>query len=127
MNDLDLLRYNILDEDYDNQNRIYICHYDGVNYSGLATNSNLSKVYNNGDTYERIYEMDEDNKIIKVIIKFYDRNLNISYSCEKAINSNIIYKKADSVKTEEISKEEYKKLAKAFIKKNDISIFNLLK
>lgn len=127
MKDLDLLRYNILDEDYDNQNRIYICHYDGINYSGLATNSNLSKVYNNGDTYERIYEMDEDNKIIKVIIKFYDRNLNISYSCEKAINSNIIYKKADSVKTEEISKEEYKKLAKAFIKKNDISIFNLLK
>ena len=118
MKDLDLLRYNILDEDYDNQNRIYICHYDGINYSGLATNSNLSKVYNNGDTYERIYEMDEDNKIIKVIIKFYEKESNFSYSCEKAINSNIIYKKADSVKTEEISKEEYEKLAKAFIKKN---------
>lgn len=127
MKDLDLLRYSILDEDYDNQNRIYICHYDGINYSGLATNSNLSKVYNNGDTYERIYEMGEDNKIIKVIIKFYEKESNISYSCEKAINSNIIYKKADSVKTEEISKEEYEKLAKAFIKKNDISIFNLLK
>jgi hypothetical protein len=124
MKDLDLLRYNILDEDYDNQNRIYLCHYDGINYSGLATNSNLSKVYNNGDTYERIYEMDEDNKIIKVIIKFYEKESNISYLCEKAINSNIVYKKADSVKTEEISKEEYEKLAKAFIKKNDILIFN---
>lgn len=127
MKDLDLLRYNILDEDYDNQNRIYLCHYDGINYSGLATNSNLSKVYNNGDTYERIYEMDEDNKIIKVIIKFYEKESNISYLCEKAINSNIVYKKADSVKTEEISKEEYEKLAKAFIKKNDIAIFDLLK
>ena len=127
MKDLDLLRYNILDEDYDNQNRIYICHYDGINYSGLATNSNLSKVYNNGDTYERIYEMDEDNKIIKVIIKFYEKESNISYLCEKAINSNIVYKKADSVKTEEISKEEYERLAKAFIKKNDIAIFDLLK
>ena len=83
MKDLDLLRYSILDEDYDNQNRIYICHYDGIN-------SNLSKVYNNGDTYERIYEMDEDNKIIKVIIKFYEKESNISYLCEKAINSNII-------------------------------------
>jgi hypothetical protein len=71
--------------------------------------------------------MDEDNKIIKVIIKFYEKESNISYSCEKAIHSNIIYKKANSVKTEEISKEEYEKLAKAFIKKNDISIFNLLK
>ena len=118
MKDLDLLRYNILDEDYDNQNRIYLCHYDGINYSGLATNSNLSKVYNNGDTYERIYEMDEDNKIIKVIIKFYEKESNISYLCEKTINSNIVYKKADSVKTEEISKEEYENLAKAFIKKN---------
>lgn len=127
MKDLDLLRYNILDEDYDNQNRIYLCHYDGINYSGLATNSNLSKVYNNGDTYERIYEMDEDNKIIKVIIKFYEKESNISYLCEKAINSNIVYKKADSVKTEEISKEEYEKLAKAFIKKNDIAIFDLLR
>ena len=127
MKDLDLLRYNILDEDYDNQNRIYLCHYDGINYSGLATNSNLSKVYNNGDTYERIYEMDEDNKIIKVIIKFYEKESNISYLCEKTINSNIVYKKADSVKTEEISKEEYEKLAKAFIKKNGIAIFDLLK
>ena len=127
MKDLDLLRYNILDEDYDNQNRIYLCHYDGINYSGLATNSNLSKVYNNGDTYERIYEMDEDNRIIKVIIKFYEKESNISYLCEKAINSNIVYKKADSVKTEEISKEEYEKLAKAFIKKNDIAIFDLLR
>ena len=127
MKDLDLLRYNILDEDYDNQNRIYLCHYDGINYSGLATNSNLSKVYNNGDTYERIYEMDEDNKIIKVIIKFYEKESNISYLCEKAINSNIVYKKADSVKAEEISKEEYEKLAKAFIKKNDIAIFDLLR
>ena len=127
MKDLDLLRYNILDEDYDKQNRIYICHYDGINYSGLETNSHLSMSYNNGDKHERIYEMDEDNKITKVIIKFYDKNLNVSYLCEKAINSNIIYKKADSVKTEEISKEEYEKLAKAFIEKNDIAIFDLLK
>jgi len=36
----------------------------------------------------------------------------------------ILFKKAYSVKTEEISKEEYEKLAKAFINENDILIFN---
>lgn len=126
MEGLGLLRYFIIEDDF-NKHEFTICFYDGINYSGSVMGSDISRSYNNGDTYKRIYEKNNDEEINKVIIKFYEKESNISYSCEKAINSNIIYKKADSVKTEEISKEEYEKFAMAFIKKNDISIFNLLK
>jgi hypothetical protein len=126
MEGLGLLRYFIIEDNF-NKHEFTMCFYDGINYSGSVMGSDIGQSYNNGDKYERIYEKNNDKEIIKVIIKFYEKESNISYSCEKAINSNIIYKKADSVKTEEISKEEYEKLAKAFIKKNDIAIFDLLK
>ena len=122
MEGLGLLRYFIIEDDF-NKHEFTMCFYDGINYSGSVMGSDISQSYINGDRYERIYEKN-NKEIIKVIIKFYEKESNISYSCEKSINSNIIYKKADSTKTEEISKEEYEKLAKAFIKKNDILIFN---
>ena len=58
-----------------------MCFYDGINYSWSVMGSDIGQSYNNGDTYERIYEKNNDKEIIKVIIKFYEKESTISYSC----------------------------------------------
>ena len=113
------LRYEIIDDDFNIDNKCSFAFYDGANFSGSIMNYNLFQRYANGDEYERIYEKGNNDKIIKVIIKFYEKKSNIIYSCEKEIKSDVIYKKTDSSRDETISKEEFEDFVINFIAKNN--------
>lgn len=113
------LRYAVMDDDFNAKNKCSFGFYDGVNFSGSIINYNLHQEYINGDSYERLYGREND-KIIKVTIKYYDKELNITYSCEKELNNEAIYKKANSSNVEIITKEEYEEFALKFINKNTV-------
>ena len=103
----------------------WFCHYDGINYTGIEENGVLTQRYFNGDIYKRIYEKDSNKQIIKVTFSFYDKESNITYSSEREIDKDIIYKKTVSEETIDVSKEEYDEFTKEFIKKNNITFFDI--
>ena len=112
------LRYKIIEDDFNLDNKCSFAFYDGINFGGCIMDFNLSQKYNNGDTYERIYEKDNNQNVIKVAISFYEKDNDITFSCEKEINSEIVYKKKDSTSNEIITREEYEEFAIKFIRKN---------
>jgi len=116
------LRYEVDEDDFNLKNKCSFVFYDGINFSGSIINYNLQQEYINGDSYERLYDTNDD-KIIKVTIKFYDKELNVTYSCEKKLNNEVIYKKISSSNVEIITKEEYKEYALKFINKNTVKRF----
>ena len=127
MNEIDTqLRFNIIDDDFNIDNKCSFAFYDGVNFSGAIMNYNLSQQYSNGDEYERIYERNTNNKVTKVIIKFYEKNSDITYCCEKSVNSENIYCKSNDGFNEIISKEEYERFVIDFIARNNYSINEIL-
>ena len=123
----DGLRYEILDEDFNNNKGFSIMFSDGINYGESIYNGDLSRTYGNGDKYTRTRKKDDKHNIIKVIISFYEKESNLTYYSLKGINSEIIYKKNDSNNIIEVTKEEYESFAKRFIKKNNYTFDDLLK
>lgn len=103
----------------------WFCHYDGINYTGIEENGVLTQNYFNGDMYKRIYEKDSNKQIIKVTFSFYDKESDITYSVEREIDKDPIYRKTDSNGTIEVSKEEYDEFTNKFIKKNNITFFDI--
>ena len=95
-----------------------IGHYDGLNFTKNIFNGNILISYFNGDNYERIYQKDKNGNITKVIIKYYDKDNNLSYDCEKEKDKEAIYKKDDSINVNTIDKEEYINFIGEFISKN---------
>ncbi len=116
------LRYEVDEDDFNLKNKCSFVFYDGINFSGSIINYNLQQEYINGDSYERLYDINDD-KIIKVTIKFYDKELNVTYSCEKELNNEVIYKKISPSNVEIITKDEYKEYALKFINKNTVKRF----
>jgi len=115
----DELRYEILDEDFNNNKGFSFMFSDGINYGESILNGDLSRTYFNGDNYTRTRKKDDKHNIIEVIISFYEKESNLTYYSLKEKNSEIIYKKNDSNNIIEVTKEEYESFAKRFIKKNN--------
>ena len=115
------LRSIIIEDDFNLETKISFMFYDGINFGGSIRDYNMYQGYANGDTYQRIFDR-KDNKIVKVTIKFYDKQLNISSYCEKELDGEVVYKKDDSSNVEIITKEEYDKFADSFRRKNNKSI-----
>ncbi len=117
------LEYQILDEDFNNKDAFRFMFYDGLNFAGSIYNGVDSRTYNNGDRYEKCFEVDDNHDIYKVTIKYYDKESDTTYCSSKEINKEIIYMKNDT----SITKEEYEAFARNFIKKNSKSIIELIK
>lgn len=98
-----------------------LCHEDGVNYTGMYINGDYSRGYFNGDEYS---EKEIDNKMI---ITYYDKELNVSYIKEETKDMIPVYKKIENANTKDISEEEFNKFVTNFNKKNDITVLDYLK